>query len=143
MRRFEYHHAQTLEQASRLLTDLGDDTFLFNGGTDLLVEIRERLRRVRHVVDIKRIPGLSDITYDETRGLTFGALVTVGRLERLSLVRELYPNLRAALASLGSIQVRNRATVVIPGRSAYVVPVASLMTGPHVCRSALVWWASF
>ena len=65
MRRFEYHQAETLEQASRLLTELGDDTFLFNGGTDLLVEIRERLRRVRHVVDIKRIPGLSDITYDD------------------------------------------------------------------------------
>ncbi|WP_313531608.1 xanthine dehydrogenase family protein subunit M [Shinella sp.] len=112
MRRFEYHRADTLEQASRLLTDLGEDTFLFNGGTDLLVEIRERLRRVRNVVDIKTIPGLSDITYDETRGLTFGALVTVGRLERLALVRERYPNLRAAFASLGSIQVRNRATVV-------------------------------
>ena len=112
MRRFEYHRADTLEQASRLLTELGDDTFLFNGGTDLLVEIRERLRRVRHVVDIKQIPGMSDITYDETRGLSFGALVTVGRLERLPLVRKLYPNLRAALASLGSIQVRNRATVV-------------------------------
>lgn len=112
MRRFDYHRAETLEQASRLLTDLGDDTFLFNGGTDLLVEIRERLRRVRNVVDIKGIPGLSDITYDETRGLNFGALVTIGRLERLALVRERYPNLRDALASLGSIQVRNRATVV-------------------------------
>ncbi|MBZ7927397.1 xanthine dehydrogenase family protein subunit M (plasmid) [Ensifer adhaerens] len=112
MRRFDYHRAETLEHASRLLTELGDDTFLFNGGTDLLVEIRERLRRVRNVVDIKQIPGLSDITYDETRGLTFGALVSVGRLERLPLVRERYPNLRSALASLGSIQVRNRATVV-------------------------------
>ncbi|KQX45054.1 MULTISPECIES: FAD binding domain-containing protein [Ensifer] len=112
MRRFDYHRAETLEHASRLLTELGDDTFLFNGGTDLLVEIRERLRRVRNVVDIKQIPGLSDITYDETRGLTFGALVTVGRLENLSLVRQRYPNLRSALASLGSIQVRNRATVV-------------------------------
>jgi carbon-monoxide dehydrogenase medium subunit len=112
MRRFDYHRAETLEHASRLLTELGDDTFLFAGGTDLLVEIRERLRRVRNVVDIKAIPGLSDITYDETRGLTFGALVTVGRLERLPLVRQRYPNLRAAFASLGSIQVRNRATVV-------------------------------
>jgi carbon-monoxide dehydrogenase medium subunit len=111
MRRFEYHRADTLEQASRLLTDLGEDTFVFNGGTDLLVEIRERLRRVRNVVDIKQIPGLSDIIYDETRGLTFGALVTVGRLERLALVRQRYPNLYAAFASLGSIQVRNRATV--------------------------------
>ena len=112
MRRFEYNRAETLEHASRLLTELGEDSFLFAGGTDLLVEIRERLRRVRNVVDIKQIPGLSDITYDETRGLTFGALVTVGRLERLPLVQKRYPNLTAALASLGSIQVRNRATVV-------------------------------
>lgn len=112
MRRFEYHRAETLEEASRLLTDLGEDTFLFAGGTDLLVEIRERLRRVRNVIDIKQIPGLSDILYDETRGLTFGALVTVGRLEHLPLVRERYPNLYAALVSLASIQVRNRATVV-------------------------------
>jgi carbon-monoxide dehydrogenase medium subunit len=112
MRRFEYHRAETLEHASRLLVELGDDSFLFAGGTDLLVEIRERLRRVRNVIDIKSIPGLSDITYDEARGLTFGALVTVGRLERLPLVCQRYPNLRAAFASLGSIQVRNRATVV-------------------------------
>jgi carbon-monoxide dehydrogenase medium subunit len=112
MRRFEYHRAETLEHASCLLTELGEDSFLFAGGTDLLVEIRERLRRVRNVVDIKYIPGLADITYDETRGLCFGALVTVGRLERLPLVRALYPNLLAAFASLGSIQVRNRATVV-------------------------------
>lgn len=112
MRRFEYHRGVTLEEASRLLTALGDDTFLFAGGTDLLVEIRERLRRVRNVIDIKQIPGLSDIAYDETRGLSFGALVTVGRLERLPLVRQRYANLWAALTSLASIQVRNRATVV-------------------------------
>lgn len=112
MRRFEYHRAETLEEASRLLADLGDDTHLFAGGTDLLVEMRERLRSVRNVVDIKHLPGLSDVTYDETRGLCFGALVTAGRLERMPLVQARYPNLQAALASLGSIQVRNRATVV-------------------------------
>jgi CO/xanthine dehydrogenase FAD-binding subunit len=112
MRRFEYYEPATLEEASKLLPTLGAEAFLYAGGTDLLVEIRERLRRVRHVVDIKRIPGLSSASWDETRGLSFGALVTAGQLERLPLVADKYPNLHAALASLGSIQVRNRATVV-------------------------------
>jgi len=112
MRRFEYHRAQSLEHASQLITELGDEAFLFAGGTDLLVEIRERLRRVRHVVDIKHINGLSDIRYSETDGLHFGAIVTVGRLEREPAVRTHYPNLRDALLSVASIQVRNRATIV-------------------------------
>jgi len=112
MRRFEYHRAQSLEHASQLITELGDDAFLFAGGTDLLVEIRERLRRVRHVVDVKHIKGLSDIRYSETEGLHFGSIVTVGRLEREPTVRMHYPNLRDALLSVASIQVRNRATVV-------------------------------
>jgi len=112
MRRFEYHRAHTLDEASRLMMELGDEAFLFAGGTDLLVEIRERLRRVRHVVDIKYIPDLSGISYDVARGLYFGAIVTVGRLEREPAVRTHYPNLQSALASVASIQVRNRATIV-------------------------------
>lgn len=112
MRRFDYHEPSTLAEASALLIDLGADAYVFAGGTDLLVEIRERLRRVAHVVNIKRIPGLSDITWDPETGLTFGALVTARALETLRGVQQTYPNFAAALRSLGSIQVRNRATVL-------------------------------
>lgn len=111
MRRFEYHEPTTLEDASRLLTELGEGTFVLAGGTDLFVEIRERLRAVRHLVNIKRIPGLDGVHYG-AEGLTFGAHVTAGELERSAEVARHYPNLRAGLRSLGSIQVRNRATVV-------------------------------
>lgn len=112
MRRFAYYEPATLEDASRLLTDLGDDAHVFAGGTDLLVENRERLRRVSDVVNIKSIPGMSDITWDEATGLTFGALVTARQLETLRGVQETYPNFAEALRQLGSIQVRGRATVV-------------------------------
>jgi CO/xanthine dehydrogenase FAD-binding subunit len=112
MRRFEYHEPRTLEEASRLLAQSGEGAFVFAGGTDLLVEIRERLRVVRHLVDIKAIPDLSSLEFSPDRGLRFGALVTAGRLERAPEVARHYPNLLAALRSLGSIQVRNRATVV-------------------------------
>lgn len=112
MRRFEYHEPMTLEEASTLLTTLGEGAFFLAGGTDLFVEIRERLREVRHLVNIKRVPGLDRIDYCDTGGLRFGALVTAGQLEASEAVIGHYPNLRAALRQLASIQVRNRATVI-------------------------------
>lgn len=112
MRRFEYHEPETLEEASRLLTTLGEGAYFLAGGTDLFVEIRERLREVRHLVNIKRVPGLDQITYSDREGLRFGALVTAGALEASAPVAAHYPNLRTALRLLASIQVRNRATVI-------------------------------
>ncbi|WP_417204911.1 FAD binding domain-containing protein [Antarctobacter sp.] len=112
MRRFAYHEPSTLEEASRLLRDLGENAYVYAGGTDLLVEIRERLRTVSDVVNIKSIPGMSDITWDAATGLTFGALVTARQLEVIQGVQQTYPNFAEALRQLGSIQVRNRATVV-------------------------------
>ena len=112
MRRFAYHEPSTLDEASRLLIELGDKAHVLAGGTDLFVEIRERLRDVSDVVNIKRIPGMNDITWDPNVGLTFGALVTARQLETLNGVQQTYPNFAEALSQLGSIQVRNRATVL-------------------------------
>ncbi|GGF70765.1 carbon-monoxide dehydrogenase medium subunit [Mameliella alba] len=112
MRRFAYHEPKTLEEASRLLVDLGENAHVLAGGTDLFVEIRERLRDVSDVVNIKNIPGMTDITWDPAVGLTFGALVTARQLETLPGVQRTYPNFAEALRLLASIQVRNRATVV-------------------------------
>lgn len=112
MRRFDFHEPATLEDASHLLSTLGADTFVYAGGTDLFVEIRERLRRVRNLVNIKNIPDLDVLAFDPKSGLQFGAQVTARRLETAPDVTEYYPNFATALRSLGSIQVRNRATVV-------------------------------
>lgn len=112
MRRFEYHEPTTLTEASQLMTSLGEGTFFMAGGTDLFVEIRERLRAVRHLVNIKRIPDLDGIRWSDSDGLRFGALTTAGALEGSAHVAGRYPNLRAAMRALASIQVRNRATVI-------------------------------
>lgn len=112
MRRFEYHQPETLEEASALMAELGSEASIIAGGTDLLVEIKEELRKPVHVVDIKKLPGLQDYSYDAKTGLRFGALVTARELEIWAPVIEHYPNLRTAVSALGSIQVRNRATVV-------------------------------
>jgi len=112
MRRFQYHAPNSLAEASRLLRELGETASLFAGGTDLLVEIREELRVCAHVIDIKKIPGLRELSFDEENGLQIGAQTTAREIETSPVVRTKYPNLASAVAALGSIQVRNRATLI-------------------------------
>lgn len=111
MKAFEYHEPATLAEASALLAELGAGANVLAGGTDLLVEIKENLRAVSHLVNIKKIEGLRERSFDRERGLRFGALVTARELETWPVLKEAYPNFANALSLLGSIQVRNRATV--------------------------------
>lgn len=109
MRRFEYFEPATLRDASKLLSQGGQ---VLAGGTDLLVELREQLRRADRVVNIKKIPGIGELSYDPRGGLRIGALVTAREIELSPIVLEKYASLAQATRELGSIQVRNRATVV-------------------------------
>lgn len=112
MRRFEYYEPASLEEASALLLRHGTEASLLAGGTDLLVEIKEHIRWPKHVVNVKKIPGLAQLHYDAADGLRFGALVTARAIETAAVVQAKYPGLAQAARELGSIQVRHRATVV-------------------------------
>ena len=72
----------------------------------------EQLRRADCVVNIKKIPGIGALSFDPQAGLRIGALVTARALEVSEVIREKYPSLLQAVRELGSIQVRNRATIV-------------------------------
>ena len=109
MRRFEYFEPKTLGDASKLLAAGGQ---VLAGGTDLLVEIKEQLRRSDRVVNIKKIPGIGGLSYDAHKGLRIGALATAREVEIAPFVLQHYASLAQAARELGSIQVRNRATIV-------------------------------
>lgn len=112
MRRFEYFEPGTLDEAVALLVRYDGQASLLAGGTDLLVEIKEHLRRPQHVVNIKKIPGMAALDYDDRSGLRVGALVTAREIEISPVVLAKYAGLAQAARELGSIQVRHRATVV-------------------------------
>jgi hypothetical protein len=99
MRRFEYFEPATLDEAVALMQRFGGDASLLAGGTDLLVEIREHIRWPRQVVNIKKIPGMAALAYDDRTGLRFGALVTAREIEISRVVLEKYPGLVQARAS--------------------------------------------
>ena len=111
MKRFEYLEPTTLDEAVALLARHGANANLLAGGTDLLVEIKEQLRAPDYVISITRIAGLDRLSFDEKDGLRIGAQVTTRALEIHPAVRRHYPGLLQALRELGSIQVRNRATL--------------------------------
>ena len=70
---FEYHAPASLDDATALLTRLGDDAKILSGGQSLIPLMKLRLSSPPHVVDINGIPGLSYIR--ETDGaLAIGAL---------------------------------------------------------------------
>jgi carbon-monoxide dehydrogenase medium subunit len=65
----------------------------------------------RAVLNIKRIPGLDQISYSPDSGLSLGTLVTIRTLERHPLVQEHYPALAQAAMAFAGVQIRNLATV--------------------------------
>jgi carbon-monoxide dehydrogenase medium subunit len=112
MKRFEYFEPRSLPEAAALLERYGVRAQPLAGGTDLLVELKEQLRHADCVVNIKRIPGIDRLALDERDGLRIGALVTAREVELSPVAQRHYPSLVQAVRELGSIQVRNRATVV-------------------------------
>lgn len=111
MRPFEYFEPQTLDEAVALLAQYNGRANVLAGGTDLLVEIKEHIKSPDFLVNIKKIPGLDSLSYDEEQGLRIGSTTTVRAVELSPIVREKYAGLAEAARQLGSIQVRNRATV--------------------------------
>jgi CO/xanthine dehydrogenase FAD-binding subunit len=109
--RFNYLEARTIEEAISLLTQNKGKIKVLAGGTDLLLQIRNKKIRSDYVVDITSIPNLGYIHYDETTGLKIGALTTIRALETsLELINN-YPIIPQAARQLGSVAIRNVATV--------------------------------
>ncbi|MDZ7374691.1 MAG: xanthine dehydrogenase family protein subunit M [candidate division KSB1 bacterium] len=111
MRNFEHVNARSVAEASRLLSQKGKTVAAIAGGQDLLCLLKDRLLEPDVVVNLKTIPGLNRIEFDEAKGLLLGSLVTLSELEEHPLVRRLYPALAEAAASVGSPQIRNMGTV--------------------------------
>lgn len=109
--RFEYLSPHTLEDAISLLGQQGPKAKLLAGGTDLIPQMRWGEVKPEYVMSLSQIEDLYDINYVNTTGLTLGACVKIGEIERSNIIREYYPLLAQAASVLGSAEIRNRATV--------------------------------
>ena len=121
---FEMYQPTTLEEASRLLRDKGSGGRFLAGGTDLVIAIKEKGLIPKYVIDLKKVPGLSGIRENGDGSITIGALTTMREIETDLLLNKKYPFLCQSAAEVGSIQIRNRATV--GGNMANATPSADV-----------------
>ncbi len=107
---FDYVRARSVEEACRLLAER-DDAVILAGGTDLLVEVRNGLREPKLVIDVKAIDELARLDPSDEEWM-IGAAVPLNRLAEHRAIRESVPALADAALSIGTYQLRNRATLV-------------------------------
>jgi len=81
------------------------------GGTDLMVQITGEIGPPpERVLDLWRLDELRSITIDDG-ALAIGALATFTDIRRSELCQEHLPALVAAAATIGAVQIQNRATL--------------------------------
>jgi carbon-monoxide dehydrogenase medium subunit len=119
---FEYHRANTVEEAVALLQQYDFDAKLLAGGQSLLPMLKFRLARPAVLVDLG---GVRDLSYVRRTGgvLAFGAMARTAELET-DEVRAHCPILAEAAAKIGHAPIRHRGTVC--GSLAHADPAAEL-----------------
>jgi len=108
--RFEYHAPTSVEGAVELLSKYGEEARLLAGGTDLLVKMKQRLVEPKYIINIKKIKELAGIN-ERKDGIHIGAATKLRTIERSKMIKEKLPVLHEAVISIGSVQIRNMATI--------------------------------
>jgi len=120
---FDYHPAQSVDEALALLQQYGDEAKLLAGGHSLLPTMKLRLAQPGHLIDLGRISGLSYVR-EENGAVAVGAMTTYTVLAESDLIRKHFPILIEGIAVIGDPQVRNRGT--IGGSIAHSDPAADM-----------------
>ena len=107
---FEYHTPSTVAEAVALLGKFQDDAKLIAGSQSLIPMMKLRLVQPKHVVDLRKVPGLSGISEAEG-ALVVGALTTYRAIETSELARSRLPILPETAGNIGDAQVRNLGTI--------------------------------
>jgi CO/xanthine dehydrogenase FAD-binding subunit len=140
VRPFRCVRPKDLEEAIGLLQQHGADARLLAGGTDLIVGLRDGTITPRVVIDIKRAKDLPPLIAKTDGDLTITATVAMSDIEKNDIVRTHFPALAEAAAVVGSIQIRNRATLVgnvcNASPAADTVPVLAVYGAQVKVRSA-------
>ena len=107
---FDYHAPSSVDEAVRLLDQLGDGAKILAGGHSLIPAMRFRLAVPEALVDINGIPDLEYLR-EEDGELRIGGLTRESAVEDSELVRDRYPILADASKVIADPLVRNRGTV--------------------------------
>jgi carbon-monoxide dehydrogenase medium subunit len=133
MKEVEYFTPETLDEAAALLLAAGSHARWLPGGADLAAEVVEGGRTISIVLDLKRIPELNRLDYDERSGLRIGAAAPFKTILEFSPVRRLYSML--ADGSVSGAPGQSSDSVTLGGSLADAISCAE-MSPPLICLRA-------
>jgi carbon-monoxide dehydrogenase medium subunit len=111
MKSFDYFAPKTIREAVDVLA-AHPNAKVIAGGTDLLVHMKLRVRTPDVIVDVGRLKDADVLAFNKKRGLTLGPSVTMRQVELLSEAWKMYRGFAQGASVIGSVQIRNMATVV-------------------------------
>ena len=110
LREFKYLEPSTLSEVISLMDQYDGKAKILAGGTDLIIQMKQRKLIPEYVINLKNIPDLSYIEYNG-RGLRIGPLVTHSSIANSPIIKERFPLLVDAVLAVGVVQTRNRGTM--------------------------------
>jgi carbon-monoxide dehydrogenase medium subunit len=108
MKRFDYLAPKNLQEAFGMMSD-HPEAIPLAGGTDLLVQMKEGHRSARALLSLKRVPEVHQ--FAQNGKLAFGSAITVGQIAANRQIQQDYTALAMGAGLIGSVQIRNMATV--------------------------------
>ena len=108
MKGYEYHKPQTVREAIDLMEGLENAKYIA-GGTDVMVLIRQKKLAPARLISLRNI---GDLNYMKTEGgLRIGSAVTHNSIAKNDFIQRRYSALADAAKKVGSLQIRNVATM--------------------------------
>ena len=87
---FDYHSANSIEEALSYFEKYGDESKYISGGHSLLPMMKLRFASPAQLIDLTKIEGYSFIK-EEYNLLKIGALTTQSEIEYAPIIKEKYP----------------------------------------------------
>ncbi len=103
----------SIEEALSVLTEKNNSAKIIAGGTDIIPGFQIQSKRftdIKTLVDINNIESVKEIKMTENE-LSIGAAATFTQILNNRLITDNYPLLKKAASAIGSVQIRNRATI--------------------------------
>jgi carbon-monoxide dehydrogenase medium subunit len=111
MRPFAYERPDRLADAVAILSDAGDRARLLAGGTDLIIRLRDGSIHPDVVVDVKHLADVDGGLHESEGRLVIGGRAVMTDIAVHPRFRRDFTALAESAAVVGSVQIRNRATL--------------------------------
>lgn len=112
MHDFAYIKPKTIAEAVDFLDKHGAETRILAGGTDLIIQLRNNEIQPSFLLDLKNMAQLQPAIQEKDGAVSISAAATMSDIIINSPINQYFPALVDAAKCIGSIQIRNRATLV-------------------------------